>query len=226
MNTTFWLKFKLLSDATFGRGDGVAGLVDIEVQHDECGLPFLGGRALKGMLRDACNDILYSLKLQGNDSSWYGSANNLFGYHGSNDSNQSMLHIGDSKLPEDLHRAVEIEVKRGPKRGGLTREQVLGSLTSIRHQTAIDTSTGAPKKETLRSIRVILRETPFESRLLFSKSPSDRDLAFLSACIKAFRRAGTGRNRGKGEISAAIYDDCDNNVTESLFARFQQEVLK
>lgn len=226
MNTTFWLKFKLLSDATFGRGDGIAGIVDVEVQHDEYGLPFLGGRALKGILRDACNDILYSLKLQGKDSIWYGSASNLFGNPGSNDSNQALLHIGDSKLPEDLRKAIEIEVKRGPERGGLTREQVLWSLTSIRHQTAIDISTGAPKKETLRSIRVILRETPFESKLLFSKSPSDRDLALLSACIKAFRRAGTGRNRGKGEISAALYDESDNNVTESLFARFQQGVLK
>ncbi|MCK9564485.1 MAG: RAMP superfamily CRISPR-associated protein [Methanothrix sp.] len=222
MNTTFWLKFKLLSDATFGRGDGVAGLVDVEVQHDEYGLPFLGGRALKGMLRDACNDILYSLKLQGKDSSWYGSANNLFGNAGSSDSNQALLHIGDSKLPEDLRTAVEIEVKRG----NLIREQVLGSLTSIRHQTAIDITTGAPKNETLRSIRVILRDTPFESRLLFSKPPSDRDLALLAACIKAFRRAGTGRNRGKGEISALLYDESDSNVTESLFARFQQEVLK
>jgi hypothetical protein len=137
-----------------------------------------------------------------------------------------LLHIGDSKLPEDLRRAVEIEVKRGVKKGGLTREQVLGSLTSIRHQTAIDTSTGAPKKETLRSIRVILRETPFESRLLFSKPPSDRDLALLAACVKAFRRAGTGRNRGKGEITAVLYDESANNVTEILFAGFQQEVLK
>jgi hypothetical protein len=73
---------------------------------------------------------------------------------------------------------------------------------------------------------VILRETPFESKLLFSKSPSDRDLALLAACIKAFRRAGTGRNRGKGEISAKLYDESDKNVTESLFNRFQEEVLK
>jgi CRISPR/Cas system CSM-associated protein Csm3 (group 7 of RAMP superfamily) len=222
MANTYYLKFTLLSDATFGRGDGVAGLVDVEVQHDEYGLPFLGGRALKGILRDTCNDILHSLKLQGKDSSWYKSASNLFGNPGSNDSNPALLHIGDAKLPEDLLRAVEIEVKRCK----LIREQVLGSLTSIRHQTAIDNSTGAPKKETLRSIRVILRETPFESKLLFSKSPSDRDLALLAACIKAFRRAGTGRNRGKGEISAKLYDESDKNVTESLFNRFQEEVLK
>lgn len=32
--TTLELHLKLLSDATFGRGDGVAGLVDAEVEHD------------------------------------------------------------------------------------------------------------------------------------------------------------------------------------------------
>jgi len=36
------LKFMLKTDTTFGRGDGVAGLIDSEVQHDEFGLPFLG----------------------------------------------------------------------------------------------------------------------------------------------------------------------------------------
>jgi CRISPR/Cas system CSM-associated protein Csm3 (group 7 of RAMP superfamily) len=220
--TAYWLKFTLLSDTTFGRGDGVAGLVDVEVQHDEYGLPFLGGRALKGMLRDTCNDILYSLKLQGRDVIWQEAANNLFGNPGSNDSNQALLHVGDSRLPEDLRRAVETGVKRAE----LTREQVLESLTSIRHQTAIDIISGAPKKETLRSIRVILRETPFESKLLFSQMPSEKDQALLAACVKAFRRAGTGRNRGKGELSAALYDEDANNVTEILFAKFQQEVLK
>jgi CRISPR/Cas system CSM-associated protein Csm3 (group 7 of RAMP superfamily) len=220
--TTYWLKFTLLSDATFGRGDGVAGLVDVEVQHDEYGLPFLGGRALKGMLKDTCNDILYSLKLQGKDAIWHEAAKDLFGNPGSNDSCQALLHIGDSRLPEDLRRAVAVGVKRKE----LTREQILESLTSIRHQTAIDVSSGAAQKETLRSIRVILRQTPFESKLLFSEPPSERDKSLLAACIKAFRRAGTGRNRGKGELSAALYDEDANDVTEILFAKFQQEVLK
>ena len=45
---SYQLRLTLLSDATFGSGDGVAGLVDAEVQHDYVGLPFLGGRTLKG----------------------------------------------------------------------------------------------------------------------------------------------------------------------------------
>jgi hypothetical protein len=30
----YQLRIQLLSDATFGRGDGVAGLIDQEVEHD------------------------------------------------------------------------------------------------------------------------------------------------------------------------------------------------
>lgn len=46
------IKIKLLSDTTFGRGDGVAGLVDQEVEHDQYGFPFLRGRTLKGLLSE------------------------------------------------------------------------------------------------------------------------------------------------------------------------------
>ena len=35
--TRYILKIKLESEAAFGRGDGVAGLVDAEVQHDDYG---------------------------------------------------------------------------------------------------------------------------------------------------------------------------------------------
>jgi len=40
------LTLQLKSDATFGRGEGVAGWVDVEVQHDPYGLPFLGEHSL------------------------------------------------------------------------------------------------------------------------------------------------------------------------------------
>ena len=45
---TYMLTFTLESDATFGRGDGVAGLVDAEVEHDRHGTPYMHGRTLKG----------------------------------------------------------------------------------------------------------------------------------------------------------------------------------
>lgn len=218
--TTFWLKFTLKSDATFGRGDGVAGVVNSEVQHDAYGLPYLGGRALKGLLGEECANILFALECQGKAERWRAAAQRLFGRPGSREEDQSLLHIGDARLPEDLRQAV----KRGIERGELTRKQVLHSLTAIRRQTAVDAKTGAPLKETLRSVRVILRETPFEAPLTFEAEPEPDDLALLAACVKALRRAGTGRNRGRGELTARLYDAQGQDVTDMHFARFQQAI--
>lgn len=220
--TTFWLKFELVSDATFGRGDGVAGLVDVEVQHDEYGLPYLGGRALKGLLGEDCANLLFALGQQGKKTRWEKAAQWLFGNPGSVADDAALLHVGDARLPQDLRRAVRVGVEREE----LQREQVLESLTAIRRQTAVDPTTGAPQKETLRGIRVILRRTPFEAQLRFSQQPTDDDLALLSACVMAFRRAGTGRNRGRGEIKARLYDTKGQDITLIHFDRFRKEVCE
>ena len=56
------LTIELLTDTTFGRGDGVAGLVDEEVEHDsQTGLPIIRGRTLKGLLVEECANLLYAL---------------------------------------------------------------------------------------------------------------------------------------------------------------------
>jgi len=217
--TTFWLKFTLKSDATFGRGDGVAGVVDSEVQHDVYGLPYLGGRALKGLLGEECANILFALEQQGRAQCWQAAAHGLFGSPGSQDEDQSLLHVGDARLPEDLCQAI----RQGFKRGELTREQVLRSLTAIRRQTAMNVE-GAPQKETLRSMRVTLRETPFQAALTFLAVTTPDDLALLAACVKALRRAGTGRNRGRGELAAQLCDAQGQDVTSTHFDCFQKVV--
>ncbi|MCK9441504.1 MAG: hypothetical protein M0Q13_08800 [Methanothrix sp.] len=219
--TQFWLKFVLKSDATFGRGDGVAGLLDREVQHDAYGLPYLGGRALKGLLVEECVNILFALKCQGRAERWRITAQRLFGLSGSQDEDQALIRIGEAHLPDDLRQAIRI----GFERNELTRAQVLNSLTSIRRQTAMEID-GTPKMETLRSMRVILRQTPFEAALEFRADPSKDDLALLAACIKALRRAGTGRNRGRGEFEAWFLDAQRSDVTQNYFQWFEKAVLE
>jgi len=219
--TTYWLRFALKSDATFGRGDGIAGMIDSEVQHDAYGLPYLGGRALKGLLGEERANIIFSLKAQGKAQHWQETAQRLFGKPGSQDNDQSLLHICDAHLPYELCQAV----KRGFDRNELKRDEILRSLTAIRQQTAMDID-GTPKKETLRSMRVILRMTPFEAALMFVKDPKPDDLAFLAACIKAFHRAGTGRNRGRGELEARLCDESGSDITQACFDHFQKIVLK
>lgn len=223
--TTYRLKFTTESDATFGRGDGLASLIDAEVQHDRYGLPFLGGRSLKGLLEEECASILFALKEQKKNQmfydAFYGAARHLFGIPGSRDSDGAILHISDARLPADFREAIA----KGVERNELKSEQVLNSLTAIRHQTAMDKS-GAPKTGSLRVIRVILRDTPFEAELTFNQPPSDLDLALLAACVKSFRRAGTGRNRGRGELTAQLGDENGDDVTVKHFKNFEMKVME
>jgi CRISPR/Cas system CSM-associated protein Csm3 (group 7 of RAMP superfamily) len=216
------VKFTLESDATFGRGDGVAGLVDQEVQHDRYGLPLLNGRTLKGLLRAECAEILFAIgrALPEQFARWERAAEHLFGLHGSGTEEAALMRVGDARLPPDLRDAIT-EEWRGKNHA--TRAEMLESLTTLRRQTAMDPTTGAPQKETLRTMRVIIRNTPFEARLDFRQDPQPDDLALLAACVKTFRRAGTGRNRGRGRLNADLYSgDSNNPITPEHFAHFTE----
>lgn len=220
--TDYRLRITLLSDATFGRGDGVAGLVDVEVQHDECGLPYLGGRALKGLLGSECADIVYSLRKARPDQAgrWEAAEQRLFGKSGGALNGQALLRVGAARLPDDLRAAIAQDLQQT----GLKRADVLETLTALRRQTAMDAETGAPQKDTLRTMRVILRNTILKASLAFTEAPQPDDLALLAACIKAFRRAGTGRNRGRGRVRAELLDIGGQPITDSCFDDFRKAV--
>lgn len=195
MKLELWLSLE--SDATFGRGDGVAGLVDAEVEYDPTtGLPFLRGRTLKGLLVEECANILYAL---GNKKGPFeNAACFLFGRAGSGLDDDGHLYIGSAALPDKLQEAIRIDIEANR----LGVEHVLMSLTGIRRQTAMNNETEAPEEHSLRSMRVLLRDTKLVSHIYFTDKPNDEHLALLAACTLALRRVGMGRNRGRGCVRA------------------------
>lgn len=213
--STAWLRLTLLSDTTFGRGDGVAGLVDGEVQHDEYGLPYLNGKTLKGLLGAECAEILFALERSGcaNLDQWQRAGEFLFGNPGSRVSDIGGMKVSHAQLPDDLRTMIasafyqnqEDESSRAQKLKQM-RVENLESLTALRRQTAMSGKSGAPLKNSLRTMRVILRETEFVSRLEFASDLVEHPKWLLAACVKSFRRAGTGRNRGRGRLKAVLYD--------------------
>ncbi len=220
---TVYIHLHLTSDTTFGRGDGVAGFVDEEVEHDAAtGLPFVRGRTLKGLLVEEYANILFALHAQNSSlcPRLEAMAQFLFGQAGSTRADDAMMHVGAALLPEELRRAVEADVARHT----LQSADVLASLTAIRRQTAVDEQTGAPDEGSLRAMRVVLRDTAFVARVDFEREPQPEALALLAACVLALRRAGTGRNRGRGRLRARLWDDQDNDITMEHFTRFQQLV--
>ena len=214
------LKLELLSDTVLGRGDGVAGLVDIEVQHDEFGCPYLQGRTLRGLLVEECANILYALELQNMASQWIPAAHRLFGDPGSSQESMALLKIGDATLPADLQQAIRFQVHQGR----ITPQEIFHSLTEIDQQTAMNPVTGAPKTGSLRSLRVIIRKTILTSHLSFLNEPEPSDQGLLAACAMSLRRMGTNRNRGRGAVRVQLVDQTGNDLTSTYFTYFKNQV--
>jgi hypothetical protein len=215
---TFELRITLESDATFGRGEGVAGLVDTEVEHDLItGLPFVRGRTLKGLLVEECANILFSLGSKAED--FAAAAQFLFGHASSRLDDEALLYVGPATFPDILQQAIRAETTAEQPMA----TQVLDSLTGIRHQTAVDESSGAPKEGSLRTIRVLLRGTELTATLNFIEEPGPTEMALLAACTRGLRRAGLGRTRGSGRIQADLLQD-GQHVTAVHMAHFRQLV--
>jgi len=214
-----YIKITLESDVTFARGEGVAGLVDEEVEYDpETGLPFLRGRVLKGLLVEECANIFYALEKQNSKAliRLRKAAHFLFGQPGSTLIDDAKIRVGSAMLPEDLR----ITVKKYVESKKISPSEILESLTAIRRQTAIDEKTGTPEEGSIRSMRVILRDTIFYSELDFEEIPSIDAKALLAACILSLRRAGLGRNRGRGRLQARLLDENKKDITEECFQHF------
>ena len=207
-----WLRFQLESDATFGRGDGVPGLVDREVAVDPYGCPYLHGRTLKGLLGEVCADILFALDF---DKTWITAADRLFGIPGSG-FQQGILRIGHAQLPKALRSTIQHTEEWTP-------QDVIASLTTIRRQTAMDVN-GAPDARTLRSMRVILRKTFFEAEITMIDQMTQDEQALLAACVQGLRRAGTARNRGRGRLYAWLEDEITPKLDDSWFKSFKSKV--
>jgi len=218
------LRIKLLSDTTFGRGDGVAGLLDQEVEQDKYGFPYLRGLTLKGLLSEECDNLIAVLPEDNPKNYWENIACDLFGIPGSNVETIAAMHVGDACLPDDLRQAVAYEIHSEQ----LTNQDVISSLTTIRRQTAIDWKNGIADEGSLRSFRVVIRELEFQADLLFETEPSDEMLSLLSVGTFALRRLGSGRNRGRGHVSCTLHDPDGNEISQQylkLFGKVEQAIL-
>lgn len=221
----YYMTVQLRSDATFSRGEGVAGLVDVEIGHDEAGCPFIGGRVLKGLLVEEWINLRFAL--QETACKWEAAAEKLFGRIGATESGIAKMHVGQATLPPSLLRMLYQQVEQKK----LTATEILESLTTIRRQTSVDSTTGAPERGSLRAMRVLIRDTPLIATLDFDEKPNEQSLALLVACLLAVRRGGVVRNRGRGRLSLLLHktlptDYKDDTFTRQCFTTFAQEVLK
>lgn len=189
------LRIHLLSDTVPGRGEGVAGLVDTEIDHDALGFPYLHGRRIKGLLAAQCAEILGALRLQGRLGTWEMDANGLFGTAGAATDTSAHVTFGHAKLAHNLEQGIG-ELK-------LSRLDVLNALTLIRRQTKVEAS-GAAQDKSLRATRAIRRGLVFTSTVRFHGKPVPRTIGLLAACAASLQHIGVHRARGFGHVKTQL----------------------
>jgi hypothetical protein len=177
----------------------MAGVVDTEVEHDAYGIPFIGGKTLRGLLRDSW------LSMEAVFPELVPAAGRVLGHAQALD-DECRLRIGDATVSaavrDTIVRAVEQSVH-------LTPNVILEAFTTIRFQTAENRATGAPDATTLRTSRVVLRDFTFDARLtwLDGYRPNGDDVRVLAACALATRHGGLLRNRGRGHLQLTLGGD-------------------
>lgn len=193
------LKVELLSDTTVGRGEGTAGAVDIEVEHDELGLPCLHGKTLHGLLRDS-----WLTMAQHFSPAMNAAAVRVFGCSG--DTNETaILSIGNAQVAQDCREWIHYAVKRSGN--PIHPSLILESFTDIRHQTSESRVTGAPETTTFRQTRVVLRELKLIASLQWLDETYSEACKCLAASVLATRHIGLARNRGRGHVRMSLNGD-------------------
>lgn len=198
------LTIRLLSETTFGRREGTAGEVDVEIEHDDLGLPLIRGKTLRGLMRDAW--LTMAPAFPGLDAA---AARYVLGVE-ADLGDTAILSLGNGLLvgaPDaagllgDPRPWVEHAIR---ERRAVGSHEVLAALTGVRHQTAEARDTGAPRKHTLRASRTALRGLVFRARLDWSRPPVAAEVRCLALIVLGVRHAGLGRNRGRGHIEVSL----------------------
>ncbi|HHV44873.1 MAG TPA: hypothetical protein GXX57_09455 [Firmicutes bacterium] len=197
--TSLQLKIELLSPTTLGAGEERRGIVDTDVSYDECGLPYIPGKRLKGLLRDAYQDVYDALQQQDKELP---APEEIFGERGARIG--SPLVFGDAHLLAKANLAPWLQWLI--EDAVFSEYDVLETLTSVRRQTAIDPDTGAAKEDTLRSTRVINPGQVFVSEITLQTgcNLTSQQLLGLALAASALKYMGTGRTRGLGAVKCYL----------------------
>lgn len=178
-----------------GSGKGGGNEVDNRIDRDADGIPYVPGKMLKGLIKDAC------ARLNQAGNSAYSFVDDIFGSTEENEgynrsSTQSgKIYISDARLSPAL-RAALLEDKNVAAKDNITRNI---------YSTAINEKNGAADKGSLRGYEVAV---PME---LHASLECDCDKAVFdcikTAASKLVYAVGSHKSRGLGEVVIEFKDE-------------------
>jgi CRISPR/Cas system CSM-associated protein Csm3 (group 7 of RAMP superfamily) len=195
--SAFTLTFDLQSDWHIGSGKEAGAYSDSLTIKDNDGLPFLPGKSIKGLLREAftiaqANSWCTAIE---NAHAIDNLINTLFGSEGQGFESQGMIQLSSATLSCD-------EVAFFNQQANAKTH-----LFRVIQSTKIDHKTGVAAEGSLRSMEVsvpmtLKSELEFNSsHPAFSPELEQALLPLLSACCSLILELGAKRHRGLGQVS-------------------------
>jgi CRISPR-associated protein Csx10 len=222
------LKMELRSDAIPGSGEGLAGIIDVDIPHDEFGLPYIPAKRVKGILRESARDLedVNTVKkvLQH-------STREIFGKRGEKDGTALKISDGHIEQYVEIRRLLQACSSNKELTPVFNREAVLAYYTYTRSQTTIhDPGTaneGTAKEGSLRTFRVLKGKDNDQSMAFyFELKCPDAWKEDLTTICQVTRNFGNSRTRGLGEISLSLHDaPVASTGQKSQAATFQEDQL-
>lgn len=212
------IKITLRSDLCAGSGYSFAGMIDSDVCYDDCGLPFIPARRLKGCMREAALTTLHAV-LSDDDIDY------IFGKRGQKEADG--IYVSDARLGN--YEALHSELKKSMTDDGMkeivTPQKALDTYTTVKAQTKIDRDSGVAEDLSLRFTRTVNQvnaltkeEVVFFADLIY-KSRHEKNLELI---LQATRSIGLHRNRGLGAVkmewsgeSGELFGPEEKVITES-----------
>lgn len=185
------LKLAISSYWHAGTGAGQGALLDSVVEKDKLGLPYLPGRTLKGILRDA----VYRWEGFGGykDMAGQGSITELlFGVWGDEgkETTQGIVRVGSAEMERDFRQAIEHHSERS---------QLVSYLYTEYFSTAIDSKTGTAVEKSLRGVELVIPMDLYADISLLDHTDISLDVfALLEQAFPLVQAVGKQKNRGLG----------------------------
>ena len=188
------LIMNLRSDAMPGAGEGLAGIIDTDIAHDECGIPYIPAKRIKGILRESAIELQDAGELSKDQ------VFTLFGKTGCKKGTTLRIANGYIANYDKVRNFLRYCSQNGKIQGYFNSEAALSFYTYTRSQTTIEEESGTAKKSSLRTFRVLKKGLTFE----FDVQGAEGSISELKKICAVTKHFGLSRTRGLGEISMSL----------------------
>ena len=200
------IEINLLSDMCCGTGEGNGSHIDMLTAIDECGLPIIPAKRLKGLLRENA-ELIVAWRSEEKDKETVNketvnkeTVNNVFGGIRGKEAN---IKISNAEIKNSAKIKKELLSFIQNKDNLITKDAVSDYFTCLRSQTAIGKN-GIAKEHSLRTTQTVKKGLSFLFDVTVSDKLSEDEIKLLDDSIKSLRNIGMNKSRGFGEVKCSI----------------------